>query len=151
MTSSERGSHRRLQVGAADPELDARLSDELSNHNFAASGVSNLREFTVKAEDDEGQLVAGLSGWTWGNCAGIGMVWVRQDSRQDGWGGLLLEAAERVARERGCQQVLVSSFTFQAPGFYERHGYVEFGRTEGLPVDGAADVHFSKRLGGHAP
>lgn len=36
--------------------------------------------------------------------------------------------------------------TFQAPAFYERHGYVETGRTEGLPVDGAADVHFVKRL-----
>lgn len=39
-----------------------------------------------------------------------------------------------------------SSFTFQAPGFYRRHGDVETGRTEGLPVDGMADVHFRKPL-----
>lgn len=90
--------------------------------------------------------MAGLSGWTWGTCAGIAMVWVHEDSRNAGWGGLMLDAAEDVARERGCRQILVSSFTFQAPAFYERHGYIEIGRSEGLPVEGAADVHLVKRL-----
>ncbi len=146
MKSGEHANRSRLQLTAGDAELDSRLSAELDVHNFAASGVSNLREFTVKAEDDAGELVAGLSGWTWGTCAGIAMVWVRQDSRHAGWGGVMLEAAEEIALERGCEQMTVSSFTFQAPGFYERHGYVEFARTEGLPVAGAADVHFSKRL-----
>jgi GNAT superfamily N-acetyltransferase len=137
----------RLTIGEGDSDLDAQLSAALDTYNFAASGVSNLRELTVKVDDDEGRLMAGLSGWTWGTCAGIAMVWVREDSRKAGWGGLLLDAAERVARERGCRQVIVSSFTFQAPGFYQRHGYAEAGRTEGLPVDGAADVHFVKALG----
>ena len=58
----------------------------------------------------------------------------------------MLEAAEELARERGCRQILVSSFTFQAPAFYQRNGYVEIGRTEGIPVEGSADVHFVKSL-----
>lgn len=136
----------RLTVGGGDPQLDSRLSDELDAYNFAAVGESNLSEFTVKAEDPSGELVAGLSGWTWGTCAGIGMVWVRDDNRKSGWGARMLAAAEDVARERGCRQVLVSSFTFQAPEFYRRHGYVEFARSEGLPVEGTADVHFLKML-----
>jgi GNAT superfamily N-acetyltransferase len=74
------------------------------------------------------------------------MVWIREDARGDGWGRRLLAAAEQVARERGCRQVVVSSFTFQAPAFYERCGYVETGRVEGLPLDGMADVQFRKRL-----
>lgn len=119
----------RLTVGGGDPQLDSRLSDELDAYNFAAVGESNLSEFTVKAEDPSGELVAGLSGWTWGTCAGIGMVWVRDDNRKSGWGARMLAAAEEVARERGCRQVLVSSFTFQAPEFYRRHGYVEFARS----------------------
>lgn len=136
----------RLTVGGGDPQLDSRLSDELDAYNFAAVGESNLSEFTVKVEDPSGELVAGLSGWTWGTCAGIGMVWVRDDNRKSGWGARMLAAAEDVARERGCRQVLVSSFTFQAPEFYRRHGYVEFARSEGLPVEGTADVHFLKML-----
>lgn len=113
--SAPQPDRRQLVIGGADAELDTRLSAELDTYNFAASGVSNLSEFTVKAVDDAGELIAGLSGWTWGTCAGIGMVWVREDSRKAGWGAAMLEAAEDVARRRACRQILVSSFTFQAP------------------------------------
>ncbi len=64
----------RLTVGGADAELDSRLSAELDAHNFAGCGQSDLCELTVKVEDETGELVAGRSGWTWGTCAGIGMV-----------------------------------------------------------------------------
>ena len=136
----------RLTIGDGDAELDARLDAELSAFNLATSGVHVRSEFTVKIEDGADGLVAGLSGWTWGTCAGISLVWVREDRRAQGAGARLLAAAERVARERGCHQIVVSSFTFQAPGFYERHGFVETGRTDGLPIEGAADVHLAKRL-----
>lgn len=136
----------RLVTTDGDAELDARLSAELDTYNVAASGVRDQREFTVQVHDDDGALVAGLSGWTWGTCAGIAMVWVREEARNSGLGTRMLEAAESAARDRGCRQVLVSSFTFQAPDFYARHGYVEFARSEGLPVEGSADVHFVKQL-----
>ena len=133
-------------MSGKDADLGARLDAELTAHNLATSGSRDQAEFTVRIDDDAGDLVAGLSGWTWGTCAGISLVWVRQDRRAQGAGARLLAAAERVARERGCRQIVVSSFTFQAPGFYERHGFVETGRTEGLPIEGAADVHLVKRL-----
>ena len=136
-----------VTVSGADPELDARLSAELTAFNAAATGADDEHEFTVRVTDDSGELVAGLSGWTWGTSAGIGMVWVRDGSRAEGWGAQLLSAAERVARERSCDRIHVSSFTFQAPGFYARHGYVETGRTEGIPTPENADVHFVKHLG----
>lgn len=135
-----------MVLGGADADLDSRLSGELDAYNTAASGVDDQREFTVRVEDADGQLLAGLSGWTWGTCAGVAMVWVREDHRRGGLGRKLLAAAEQVARERGCTRLTVSSFTFQAPAFYERYGFVETGRTEGLPVEGHADVHFVKLL-----
>jgi len=55
------------------------------------------------------------------------------------------ELAEEEARRRGCDRVCVSSFTFQAPGFYQKYGYVETGRTLGIP-GGGEDVHMFKRL-----
>jgi ribosomal protein S18 acetylase RimI-like enzyme len=136
-----------LVVGEGDAALDTRLSEELDAFNSIAAGVSDQRELTVRVSDVAGGLVAGLSGWTWGTCAGVGMLWVREDCRKHGWGGRMMAAAEEEARSRGCRQLLVSSFTFQAPAFYERHGYTEIGRSPNLPVDGAADVHFIKHLG----
>ena len=78
--------------------------------------------------------------------AGIAMTWVRASERGHGLGATLLARFEEEARERGCTHVFVTSFTFQAPGFYERHGYREIFRWEGVPTPGADDVHFRKEL-----
>ena len=83
-SSGGRSSGARVVVGGADADLDSRLSSELDAYNAAASGVDDQREFTVRAEDGDGQLLAGLSGWTWGTCAGVAMVWVRADRRGSG-------------------------------------------------------------------
>lgn len=134
-------------VGEADAALDRRLSDELDAVNAAATtGTPPGRELTVRMLDDSGELVAGVSGWTWGVAAGIGMTWVAASARGQGLGAQLLTAFEREARARGCSHVFVTSFTFQAPGFYERQGYREIFRWEGVPTPEAADVHLRKDL-----
>ena len=137
----------RIVVADGLPDLDQRLSDELDRFNAAATpGVAAARELTVQLLDEESELAAGLSGWTWGVAAGIGMTWVRDDARGHGLGTRLLDAFETEARGRGCTHVFVTSFTFQAPGFYERHGYREIFRWEGVPTPGEADVHLRKDL-----
>lgn len=133
-------------VGKADAALDERLNAELDTFNAAAtSDVSKAEELTVRIHDD-GELVAGLSGWTWGQAAGIAMTWVHEDVRGTGVGARLLAAFEDEARKRGCTHVFVTSFTFQAPGFYQRHGYREIFRWESVPVPGKDDVHMRKEL-----
>jgi len=135
-----------IRVGEGDEALDQRLSDELGAGNSAAMAHAGpQRELTVRIEDDAG-LAAGVSGWTWGVAAGIAMTWVRDDCRAAGLGGQLLDSFEAEARERGAHHVIVTSFTFQAPGFYQRHGYVEFARWRDVPVAGQDDVHLRKQL-----
>jgi GNAT superfamily N-acetyltransferase len=139
--------HYRAVVGAAVPELDQRLSAELNRVNAEATpGIVPARELTVQILDTADELAAGMSGWTWGVAAGIGLTWVREQSRGDGLGARLLAEFETEARSRGCAHVFVTSFTFQAPGFYERHGYRELFRWQGVPTDEAADVHLRKDL-----
>jgi GNAT superfamily N-acetyltransferase len=137
----------RTLVAEGDPALDRRLSDELDVVNAAATtGTPAARELTVQVLDGASELAAGVSGWTWGVAAGIGMTWVRADARGEGLGTLLLTEFEHEARARGCTHVFVTSFTFQAPAFYEQHGYREIFRWEGVPTPAAADVHFRKEL-----
>jgi GNAT superfamily N-acetyltransferase len=146
-TSTGPDQSYRVEVGEALPDLDQRLSDELDKVNAAATpGVDPARELTVRVVDANGELAAGISGWTWGVAAGIGMTWVREDARGSGVGAQLLAAFEGEARSRGCTHVFTTSFTFQAPGFYERQGYRELFRWEDLPRQGAADVHLRKDL-----
>jgi GNAT superfamily N-acetyltransferase len=111
---------------------------------MATKGTAPARELTVQMFDDEGQLAAGMSGWTWGVAAGT--TWVREDARDAGLGTRLLDEFEAEAKDRGCTHIFVTSFTFQAPDFYQRHGYVEVFRWDDVPVVGAADIHFRKDL-----
>lgn len=134
-----------LSVGERDGKLNDRLTEELVAFNTAATGAVDRDSFSVKVTDENGALVGGLAAWTWGGLCGIELLWVREASRKDGWGSRILRAAEAEARRRGCDRVAVSSFTFQAPGFYQRHGYVESGRTLGIP-GGHEDVHLFKSL-----
>lgn len=139
-----------LTTGGRDTDLNDRLTKELVAFNTAATGAADRGTFSVKVADEAGDLVGGLAAWTWGGLCGIELLWVREDGRKNGWGGRILQAAETEARRRGCDRVAVSSFTFQAPGFYQRHGYAETGRTLGIP-GGHADVHLFKSLTDSTP
>ena len=78
-------SHRTL-VADGLPDLDQRLSDELDVVNAAANaGLPAAGELTVRVLDDDGDLAAGLSGWTWGVAAGIAGLVVFAPKAWDVW------------------------------------------------------------------
>jgi GNAT superfamily N-acetyltransferase len=134
-----------LHVAQDDSELEKRLSDELDAINHAAIASDDETPFAIRAIGDDGDLAGGITGWTWGGCGGITSLWLAPDQRGHGLGGRLLAVAEGEIRRRGCDRVVVATMSFQAPGFYRRHGYEEVGRTPDMP-DGTAKHHFHKRL-----
>ncbi|MGW0820490.1 GNAT family N-acetyltransferase [Streptomyces sp. NPDC002845] len=134
-----------LQVGGKDSELEQRIDDELTAFNARATGAGEPAEFSVRMTDAAGEVAGGLTGWIWGSLCAVDMLWVREDQRHAGWGAKILDAAEEEGVRRGCTDMIVSSFTFQAPDFYRKQGYRETGRTEGIP-GGHQDVHFHKSL-----
>jgi ribosomal protein S18 acetylase RimI-like enzyme len=135
-----------LHVGGKDDALQQRLDDELTAFNAEATGAGTPEPLTVRATDAEGELAGGLTAWIWGSCCAVDMLWVRADQRHAGWGSRLMRAAEEEAVRRGCTEMIVSSFTFQAPDFYKGLGFRETGRTEGIP-GGHQDVHLHKVIG----
>jgi GNAT superfamily N-acetyltransferase len=128
-----------------NPRDVERLEDEINRFNYAATDFHDGRSLAAFLRDGEGRLRAGLAGHTWGGCCEIRFLWVREAERRSGLGSALLRGAEYEARARGCDQVVLSTHSFQAPGFYRRHGYVEVGRAEGYPR-GHAQIFLGKRL-----
>jgi GNAT superfamily N-acetyltransferase len=74
------------------------------------------------------QLLGGLAGHTYAGWMFIESLWVHDDWRRRGVGRELIASAERRAVERGCHSAYVDTFSFQAPEFYRKLGYREFGR-----------------------
>ena len=56
-----------------------------------------------------------------------------------------MSEAEGAARQQGCRGAYLDTATFQAPKFYERLGYREFGRPVDFPP-GHSRIWLVKRL-----
>jgi GNAT superfamily N-acetyltransferase len=82
---------------------------------------------------DEARIVAGLADETYCGWLFVKYLWVSEGLRGRGVGHELMVRAEVLARERGCHSEYLDTFSFQAPGFYEKLGYEEFGRLDYPP------------------
>ena len=114
-------------------EIDA-LEDRLYEHNRAATGHADGRGlgFEIIGEDDA-QLGA-IAGHTWGGVAEIAQLWVDPAHRGGGLGLALLDAALAEAKARGCRQMFLMTYDFQAPWLYERRGFTRVIEIEGWPL-----------------
>jgi len=121
------------------------LEELLNEFNFATTGIRDGRELGIFERDDDGRMVAGLYGWTWGGTCEVDMLWLDESLRGSGKGSAMLVAAEEEARARGCTQVLLGSHGFQAPGFYLKHGYELIATVDDYPR-GSSDNWFRKPL-----
>jgi GNAT superfamily N-acetyltransferase len=99
------------------------LEDRLYEFNAAATGITDGEWLAIFVRDDDDRIVAGICGNTWGGCAEIRQFWVEEGRRKQGLGTRLLGAAEHEARRRGCRQMVLMTFSFQAPAFYVNHGF----------------------------
>jgi GNAT superfamily N-acetyltransferase len=105
------------------PEQVQYLEDRIYEFNSGATGITEGDWLAIFVRDEHTRIVAGICGNTWGGCLEIRQFWVEEARRKQGVGTRLLRAAELEARRRGCEQVVLMTFTFQAPAFYTKHGF----------------------------
>ncbi len=122
------------------------LEDRIYEFNSAATGITDGEWLAIFVRDEADRIVAGICGNTWGGCLEIRQFWVEEARRKKGLGTRLLEAAEQEALRRGCRQVLLATFSFQAPAFYARHGFEVVAVVDDHPR-GHRNLLLRKRLG----
>lgn len=85
---------------------------------------------TITQPDSEAVLggVWGLS--LWGSFY-IGLLVAPEGARGQGLGTRLMAQAEAEARSRGCRNLWLDTYAFQARAFYERLGFAVFGQIDG--------------------
>src|ERR1043165_4137629 len=100
--------HEAPALTGPERAIAERIIQEVDRFNLEASGIPEVHEFVV-SEGDASDLIAGIYGWCWGGTCWIEALWVKADVRHGGLGSRLLDAAETIARERGCTQVALDT------------------------------------------
>lgn len=121
------------------------LEDQINQYNIQKSGFDDYQPLAVFIRDSQNRIIAGISGYTWGGCCEIAFLWVHPDYRKMEYGRKLLKTAETEAINRNCHLVVLNSYSFQAPDFYQKLGYTISGVDEDHPI-GHRSYHLQKRL-----
>ena len=129
----------------ASEGLKQVVSDHLDAYNIAITGFPEYSPVNLFLRDAGDEVMGGLLAAVWGGVLFIRILWVSEALRGRGFGRCLMEMAERRAVERGCRHIFVDTFSFQAPGFYEKLGYQIYAKAEDWPL-GHAHHFFRKDL-----
>jgi GNAT superfamily N-acetyltransferase len=105
----------------------------VAHYNKEQAGDNGFQRlcFILQAPDES--IVGGVIGETYWDWFYLDLLWVKDDLRGRGFGHRLLTLAEDEARERGAKNAYLDTFSFQAPEFYEQHGYQVFGELQDFP------------------
>ena len=131
-----------FEIVEPDDAVYADIARRFDAHNRRHADW-NWTSFSLVLREN-GQVVAAGRGVTNMGLVEIRGLWVEPDRRGQGIGRRLLAAIEAEAARRGCSRAALDSYGFQAPGFYLRRGYREWGRLD-YP-NGAARHFFVKDL-----
>ncbi len=121
--SAAKGPELRFEVhdpSSADIEL---LEDRLYQFYVATTGIDDGRSLGVFLRDESNNIVAGAAGYTWGETCELRQVWVAASIRGRGLGRRMMAEAEAEAVRRGCRQLVLTTHSFQSPGFYLKLGF----------------------------
>jgi|HubBroStandDraft_4_1064222.scaffolds.fasta_scaffold94539_2 GNAT superfamily N-acetyltransferase len=114
------------------PEAFQKMWEPLLKFNEAAVGNAAARTLAVLLKDPTtDELIGGL--WArslWGSLY-IDIMFVPEALRGTGIGTSLLRQAEQEAMRRGCREMWLDTYAFQARSLYEKFGFTVFGRLDG--------------------
>ena len=129
----------------AEEAVAKTIAGGLDSYNETTFGPYGDARLWLVGRDGGGAVQAGVKAITYWQWLFVEWLWIAEGFRRRGLGSWLLQRCETVARERGCIGAYLDTFSFQAPEFYRRQGYEEFGRLDGLPP-GHARIWFRKAL-----
>jgi GNAT superfamily N-acetyltransferase len=133
-----------------DPETVRVFGDGLSAYNAGFFPGADWSPHWLIGRNDAGAVSAGCRFVFEMDWVFVSWLWVAEAHRRDGEGTRLMRAVEGEARERGLRGAYLDTFSFQAPKFYAKLGYREFGRISDFPL-GFDRIWLMKRFEGATP
>ena len=106
----------------------------LNRFNWDAVGEDGHAPLNIVTHDEDGNVIGGILGGTYWGWLYVDILWVRENHRRKGIGSRLLAEAEEEAVRRGCHHAHLDTMSWQAPEFYQRHGYELIGILPDIPT-----------------
>ena len=113
-------------------DIDA-LRENLIAYNISQHGYSEVDKAGIFVRNEDGSLAGGIYAYAWGGVCQIELLWVAEDRRGEGLGSRLVSAVEEEALRIGCSKLFLDTFSYQAPGFYEKLGFRIVATVDGFP------------------
>lgn len=105
----------------------------INYYNQQHGGPDGFQHLCFALYAPDGKVAGGLIGEIYWGWLYINLLFLREDLRGQKFGHQLLTQAEAEARRRGATHVFLDTFSFQAPKFYQDHGYRVFGELKDFP------------------
>lgn len=118
-------------------QLIGFLDQKIAEFNWAHWEVNERLPLAVQLTDEQGEVIAGAAGRTFGNWLMLNTLWVSEQCRGQQMGSKILKAMEGAAIKRGCTIALLDTLNFQAKPFYQQHGYQVQWVQQNYPKTGA--------------
>ena len=125
-----------IRLENTESQKAQKIGELVRSYNRSKREAAESEPLNLYIEDEHGRLLAGLVAETFGNWLEIEYLFVKEDLRGQGIGSQLLQRAESEAKKRNCRYVFVNTYQFQAPAFYQKHGYKEVYTLKDYPCTG---------------
>ena len=121
------------------------IGNNLDDYNRQNAGELNFQRLCYALYSPDMQIAGGVLGEIYWDWLHLDLLWIKEELRGHGYGHRLLLAIEEEAKRRGVKSIFLDTFSFQAPHFYEQHGYRLFGDLPDFPA-GHHRYFFTKSL-----
>lgn len=144
---SDLAAEIRLEVGEnVDAAQLLPIEEGLNEFNDLMTGMSDRKPLSVLVKSARtGEVLGGMQGRSSLGLLFVDLFYLPPSLRKMGIGSDILRRFEEEGRKRGCAAAFLYTISFQAPDFYKKHGWEEFGRIDCQP-EGTSRIFMKKSL-----
>jgi len=117
-----------------DAEQSLAIEEGLNAFNDLMTGINDRKPLSVLIKSTKtGEVLGGMQGRSSLGLLFIDLFFLPPELRKMGLGTDILNRFENEGRRRGCTAAFLYTISFQAPDFYKKNGWEEFGRIDCEP------------------
>jgi GNAT superfamily N-acetyltransferase len=131
---------------AVTARIQEIIGNGLNSYNVEITGYADRQPLAVLVKDPAtGEVLGGAVGRSSLGLLFLDLFYLPKALRGLGIGTAVLQAYEQEGKRRGCVAGILYTISFQAPEFYERHGWRRFGEIACEPP-GTSRIFLTKQL-----